>query len=67
LKSHVGTVTQLLTSIETPFATLTIPPGTDVNAVPEDLERTLFAKTEGHYMFRVEQTKLVTGGIVLHP
>jgi hypothetical protein len=34
----------------------TIPPGTDVNTIDQQLERQAFEKVEGHYMFTVLQT-----------
>jgi hypothetical protein len=48
LETSVGTLTQTVVNDH-------YPPGTDVNAIDQDDERTVFDKQEGHYMFTVSQ------------
>jgi hypothetical protein len=67
IETSVGTLTQIRTQILVTIhqgsglppiqQVLEFPPGTDVNAVPQQYERQLFRKVEGHYMFNVVQTR----------
>lgn len=61
LETTVGTVRQTATHLTVPNwpgppTTVTIPQGTDVNAVDQRYERLAFEKVEGHYIFTVLQT-----------
>jgi hypothetical protein len=67
IETSVGTLTQVRTQIVVTThpgsglpptqQILEFPPGTDVNAVPQQYESQLFEKKEGHYMFNVVRTR----------
>jgi hypothetical protein len=65
IETSVGLLTQKVTQVNyrppgapvtTPPTVYNFPPGTDVNTVPQFLERQVFDKQEGRYMFTVSQT-----------
>lgn len=59
IETTVGTLTQIATKAQFPGATnpIEFPLGTDPNKVHQVLERQLFKKEKGHYMFSILQTE----------
>jgi hypothetical protein len=60
IETTVGTVTQIPTQAKFPGAAnpISFPMGTDPNKVHQVLERQLFKKVAGHYLFSVLQTEM---------
>jgi hypothetical protein len=59
IETSVGTLTQIATKAQFPGASnpIEFPLGTDPNKVHQALERQLFKKEKGHYMFSILQTE----------